>query len=114
MALTGVAIPIDKNARPVSVLYGFDSATGLFYPITVVDKGDGTFQLLTAIDDNPMNKKNITMVYTYVVAGYGLGKVATVKEYPTGATGGAPAKLTTFTYGSNNKVSSVAVSDTTV
>ncbi len=114
MAIKDVAIPIDITARPVSVLYGFNSTTGTFYPIAVVDKGDGTFQLVTAVDDNPMNKANITAVYTYVPSGYGVGKVATVKEYPTGAAGGSPAKLTTFTYNSSHKVASVAVSDTTV
>ena len=66
------------------------------------------------IDDGPMGKQNIHSVYTYVPSGFGVGKTQTIKEYPTGASGGTPAKLTTYTYNANNKVSAIVVSDTTV
>lgn len=65
-------------------------------------------------DDDPMYKANITTDYTYVVAGNGAGKVATMKEYPSGAVGGAPAKLTTFTYNSDDRATKIAVTDTVV
>lgn len=143
-----LSIPIDANAKPAAVLFGYDPITDKFYPIGVEDLGDGTYRLkvtaefsgsisignvaiksgssddladvsadkkvLAKADDDPMYKKNITTIYTYVAAGNGAGKVETMKEYPSGSVGGAAAKLTTFTYNSDNKVSSMAVTDTTV
>lgn len=66
------------------------------------------------VDDSPMGKENIHTVYTYYTSGNGNGKTETIKEYPTGAGGGSPAKLTTYTYNANTKVESIVVSDTTV
>jgi len=71
-------------------------------------------KILAKADDDPMYKKNITTAYTYVAAGNGAGKIETMKEYPSGSAGGAAAKLTTFTYNSDDKVASMAVTDTTV
>jgi hypothetical protein len=144
-----LSIPRDANARPAACVFGFDPATGLFYPLAVEAVGDGTFKLkvaanitvgdieigaveikdytsdervgitadhkiLAKADDDPMQKLNITTIYTYVVSGDGEGKVATVKEYPSGAAGGTPAKLTTYSYNSDSKVTSIAVTNTTV
>jgi len=144
-----LSIPKDANARPAAVVYGFDPATGTFFPLAVEAVGDGTFKLkvsaaisvgdieigavelkdhtsdtrvgvtadfkvLAKADDDPMQKLNITTLYTYVAAGDGAGKVQTIKEYPSGSAGGAPAKLTTLTYNSDDKVASMAVTDTTV
>jgi len=80
--------------------------------VRVIVRADG--KVLSYSDDNPLEKKNITTLFTYVVAGNGIGKVATMKEYPSGAAGGTAAKLTTFSYDANNKVSSMVVTDTTV
>ncbi len=66
------------------------------------------------VSDSPMNKANIKAEYTYVASGNGVGKVETIKEYPTAAIGGDPAKLTTYTYNADNKVLTITVTDTTV
>jgi glucose/arabinose dehydrogenase len=71
-------------------------------------------KVLAVADDDPMFKKNITTDYTYHASSPGLGKVATIKEYPSGSILGAPAKLSSYTYDVNDKISKVAVTDTTV
>lgn len=71
-------------------------------------------KVLSKADDDPMYKKNITTGYTYRIVDPGLGKVETIKEYPSGAAGGSPAKLTTFSYNVNNQISMIAVTDTVV
>jgi len=73
-----------------------------------------TFPDILDVDENPLKKANITAEYTYVVAGDGQGKVETIKEYATGASGGDPAKLSTYEYNSDDKVEKITVSDTTV
>jgi hypothetical protein len=146
--LIDVSIPRDPNARHVSVAFGYDPITDAYYPLTIADNGDGTFKLVVdatfggsisvgnvsikdpvgsqmakvtsagkmevTIDDNALNQTNMTIDYTYDVN----DRVATMKEYPTGAGAGTPAKLTTFTYkvGSpgDGKVLKMVVSDTTV
>jgi len=75
---------------------------------------DADGHIMAYADDNPLKKANITSEYTYVASGYGVGKVETIKEYPTGASGGSPAKLTTYSYNVDNKVISIVVTDTTV
>ena len=74
----------------------------------------GTFSGVIDVDENPLNKANITAEYTYVAAGNGVGKVETIKEYLTGAAGGQPAKLSTYEYNPSNKVSKITITDTTV
>ena len=69
---------------------------------------------LSYSDDSPMNKDNITTIYTYVDPSADSPQVQTVKEYPSGALSGAPAKLTTYTYDSYGNASSISVTDTTV
>lgn len=73
-----------------------------------------TFPDILNVDENPLKKANITAEYTYVTSGNGIGKVETIKEYATGASGGADAKLSTYSYNAQDKVSSIVVSDTTV
>jgi len=73
-----------------------------------------TFPDILDVDENPLKKANITAEYTYVVAGNGVGKVETIKEYATGAGAGDPAKLSVYSYNAQDKVSLIVVSDTTV
>jgi len=81
---------------------------------TVHVTGVSTISGVVDVDENPLNKANITAEYTYVAAGNGVGKVETIKEYATGAAGGQPAKLSTYSYNAQDKVASIIVSDTTV
>ena len=144
-----VSMPRDANGRPAAVVFGYDPATDIFYPLAVENVGDGTYKLkvaasfsgsitigkvtlksgssddvadvstdkkvLAKADDDPMYKKNITTDFTYIGVGLpGAGKVATMKEYPSGSAGGAAAKLTTFSYNADSQVTKMAVTDTTV
>jgi len=70
----------------------------------------GLFVQSESLAKDTMYQQNITSLYTY----NGAGKVATIKEYPTGAAGGSAAKLTTYTYDGSNRVTSIVVSNTTV
>lgn len=81
---------------------------------TVHTTGVSTISGVVDVDENPLNKANITAEYTYVAAGNGVGKVETIKEYLTGAAGGQPAKLSTYEYNASNKVSKITITDTTV
>jgi len=81
---------------------------------TVHVTGVSTISGVVDVDENPLNKANITAEYTYVAAGNGAGKVETIKEYATGAAGGQPAKLSTYSYNVDDKVTQIVVSDTTV
>ena len=71
---------------------------------------DGDGKLMVLAEDSPMTTKNMTAEYAYT----GTGKISTIKEYPTGAIGGDPAKLSTYTYNIDDKVEKIAVTDTTV
>lgn len=70
--------------------------------------------LTKVVDDSVIDKKNIHSDFTYYTSGYGIGKLATIKEFPTGAAGGTPAKLTTYVYDSSARVSSIEVTNTVV
>lgn len=150
MDISGKGMPLDANAKPVSVLYAFNPVTGGFSPLAVKVNADGTFtlkvdtaievedieigaveikdatsdvrtkvssdgKLFVAIDENPLNQTNLKYEYTYVATGLaGAGKVKTVKIYPALAVAGAPAKLTTYYYNSDDKVETVIVTDVVV
>lgn len=139
-----VSMPLDANARPVAPLFGYSPADDAFYPLTIADNGDGTYKLvvdaavsigsvtisggvsgyeavvtadgrlLVSVDDNALQQTNMTVEYTYNSD----SKVETTLEYPTGSVSGAPAKLTTFTYGtsgySTGKVTKTVVTNSTV
>ena len=105
-----VTFPKDAQHQSAPILMGLDYDTGAIVPVTFSPDG----KIRVYIDDSPLQKTNMTAIYTYVTAGFGIGKTHTIKEYPTGAAGGTPARLTTYSYGSNDKVSSIVVSDTTV
>jgi len=143
-----LSIPRDANARPASVVFGYDPVADVFYPLAVEDMGDGTFKLKVSAefagsisignvslkdatgsqlakvslsgrvyanaDDNPMEKLNIKSEYTYWETTPGLGKVKTIKEYPSDAISGDPAKITSYTYNVLDKIATATVTDTTV
>lgn len=81
---------------------------------TVHVTGVSTISGVVDVDENPLKKANITAEYTYVATGNGQGKVETIKEYATGADPGDPAKLSTYEYNTDDKVSKITITDTTV
>ena len=105
-----VTFPKDAQHQSAPVLMGIDYDSGALVPLTITSDG----KLRIYVDDSPLEKTNITAIYTYVAVGFGLGKTQTIKEYETGAIAGSPARLTTYTYGANDKVSSIVVTSTTV
>lgn len=66
------------------------------------------------VDENPLKKANITAEYTYVASGNGAGKVETIKEYLSGSVAGQPAKLSTYQYNVQDRVSKITITDTVV
>lgn len=105
-----VSFPKDAQHQSAPILMGLDYDKGTIVPMTISPDG----KLRVYVDDSPTQKQNITAEYTYVVAGFGIGKVGTIKEYITGAIAGDPAKLTTYVYNSSAKISTITVTDTTV
>ena len=106
--VSGIVVEIGK----VAINDGVNDAI-----LTTVAKDQTNFAVFVQSDSlakDTMYQQNITSIYTYVAAGLGIGKVQTIKEYPTGAAGGAPAKLTTYTYDGSNRVASIVVTNTTV
>lgn len=142
-----LAMPLDANGKPVSTLFGYDPVLDKFYPLAVIDMGNGTFKLMVDAvfsgsitvgdvvlkdpitaekvrvfdgrqmnysDDSPMMKKNIKSEYVWWDTGFGIGQIKTIKEYPSDAISGAPAKLTSYTYNAEGKYATITVTDTTV
>ena len=102
--VSGIVVEIGK----VAINDGVNTAI-----LTTVAQDQTNFAMFVqseSLAKDTMFQQNITSLYTY----NGAGKVATIKEYPTGAAGGAPAKLTTYTYDGSNRVTSIVVSNTTV
>ena len=93
---------------------GPDSPTNKWHYLSL-DASNYLNAHIQKIDDNLLNKTNITDVLTWVATGNpGEGNVATIKEYPTGAAGGTTARLITFTYNVDDQVTNIAITDTTV
>lgn len=103
-----VTFPKDAQHQSAPIIMGLDYDTGDIVPMAVTPGGR------FLIDGSPLGSINMKAVYTYYVAGPGIGKTQTIKEYPTGAAAGSPAKLTTYTYTLAGKVDTIEETDTTV
>jgi len=69
----------------------------------------GTSGGSVAVDTGDFFKSNITIQYTYDGT-----RVSTIKSFPTDATTGAAAKLTTYSYTGGGLVSQISITDSTV
>ena len=103
-----VTFPKDSQHQSAPVMMGLNYDTGDIVPASFNANGK------ILIDDAPIGSTKMTAIYSYYVAGPGIGKTQTIKEYPTGAIAGSPAKLTTYTYNVSAKVATIIETDTTV
>jgi hypothetical protein len=103
-----VTFPKDAQHQSAQIMMGLDYDTGDIRPIAATPGGR------FLIDGSPLGSINMKAVYTYYGAGPGIGKTQTIKEYPTGAAAGTPAKLTTYTYNIAGKVETIEETDTVV